>query len=58
MFGYLKEKAIFFYKAAYIVSNFYLGKSFYKQPQIKSSFVPISTTKNDSIIPHVYMCCK
>lgn len=57
MFGYLKEKAIFFYKAAYIVGNFYLGKPF-RQPQIKSYFVPISTTKNDSIIPHVYMCCK
>ena len=57
MFGYLKEKVVFFYKAAYIVGNFYLGKPF-RQPQIKSSFIPISTTKNDSIIPHVYMCCK
>ena len=59
MFGYLKEKAIFFYKAAYIVGNFYLGKPF-RQPQIKSSFVPISTTKNDSesLRMHVYMCCK
>lgn len=57
MFGYLKEKIVFFYKAGYIVANFYLGKPFH-QPQIKSSFVLISTTKNDSIIPHVYMCCK
>jgi hypothetical protein len=57
MFGYLKEKAVFFYKAAYIVANIYLGKPFH-QPQIKSSFVPISTTKNESVISHVYMCCK
>lgn len=57
MFGYLKEKAIFFYKATYIVANFYLGKPFH-QPQIKSTFVPISTTKNDSVIANVYMCCK
>ena len=57
MFGYLKEKVVFFYKASYVIANFYLGKSFY-QPQIKSSFIPISTIKNDSVIPHVYMCCK
>lgn len=59
MFGYLKEKAVFFYKVAYIVVNIYLGKPF-RQPQIKSSFVPIPTTKNDSesIRSQVYMCCK
>ena len=56
MFGYLKEKVVFFYKAAYIVGNFYLGKPF-RQPQIKSSFIPIAK-KNDSVISHVYMCCK
>lgn len=57
MFGYLKEKAIFFYKATYIIANFYLGKPFRQQPQIKSSFIPIAK-KNNSVIPHVYMCCK
>jgi len=56
MFGYLKEKVIFFYKATYIIANFYLGKPFH-QPQIKSSFIPIAK-KNNSVIPHVYMCCK
>jgi hypothetical protein len=59
MFGYLKEKAVFFYKTAYIVANIYLGKPF-RQPQIKSTFVPISTTKNNNelIRAQVYMSCK
>ena len=58
MFGYLKEKAIFFYKATYIIANFYLGKPFH-QPKIKSSFIPIAK-KNDgeSLRMHVHMCCK
>ncbi len=48
MFSYLREKIVFFYKAAYIVSNFYLGKQ--KSIEVNK--------KNDYVVQHVYMCCK